>query len=99
MRLGDTISITREEFIRLAPLGLMLYQPQIRATFCYDPSSVSNSTSSHREIPGYIYAQGSHSSTTLSYSWDHLRGYWDDLIRRSFIVTRLPRTHIYRRTT
>lgn len=97
MRIGDTIRITREDFIRLAPLGLMIYNPQTRSTFYYCRSRAACHTARHREIPGYVYSPGRH-DTPQTLSSDHLRGYWDDIAVRAWVVTRLPNTYIYRRS-
>lgn len=91
MKIGDSITITKDEFLRLAPLGLNLYRPNIG--YCYYATQVPPMARGLRQaVQGYIY--GYH----IDDYRDHLNGYWDYFDGdHLFTIVALPRLAIYRR--
>ena len=97
MKLGDTI--TKEEFIRLAPLGLEAYYDGDTYRYCRaNAEAFKKWTEEYGElpsdlIPGYIIKSSPRDE------WDnfpdgvthmHLRGSWDYFNSNDCIVSKLP---------
>ena len=81
MKLNSEITITADDFKRLAKHGLVLSRGG--ATFYYDPTS-SLSTSHTRAVPGYFV----HEFGVI----EPILGYWDYFEEgRKFKVVQLPR--------
>lgn len=97
MKLGDTI--TKEEFLRLAPLGLEAYCEGTTYSYCrVNAEAFKKWTEEYGElpselIPGYIIKSSPRDE------WDdfpdgvthmHLRGSWDYFDNNDCIVAKLP---------
>ena len=97
MKLGAII--TKEEFLRLAPLGLEAYRNGTTYSYCRaNAEAFKKWTEEHRElpsklIPGYIiksqprdeYANFPNGVTHM-----HLRDSWDSFGYNDCIITKLP---------
>lgn len=97
MKIGDRITLTREQFIRLAPMGLVLHADLDNVLFYFDPYAHAPYESSIDAIHGYVYTD-SNEPQSYSARSNHLNGYWglfDD--GYTFTVHMLPKLHIYRR--
>lgn len=90
MQVGDTITITKAEFLILAKRGLVLKAFNTYYRYIENPSRLVRGSES---ILGYVI-----SNTTSGPSYtDHIRGLWgyfDD--NTLFTVESLPKTIIYR---
>ena len=97
MKLGDII--TKEEFLRLAPLGLEALYDETTYSYCRTNAEVFKKwAEEHGElpsdlIPGYIIKSQPRDE------WDdfpdgvthmHLRGSWDYFDNNDCIITKLP---------
>lgn len=93
MKVNDTISLTKEQFLRLAPLGLVVKRAGYDTLFGYTSSPRYYSTSEYPEyIPGYVYF----------YDWNNtneyqpINGIWTyfENSNTQFVVVKPPITRI-----
>ena len=97
MRVGDRITLTKEQFIRLAPLGLVLHADLDNVLFYFDAYAHMPYESSIDAIHGYVYTFNNEPELHSVRS-KHLNGYWG-LFNEGYVFTihTLPKLHIYRR--
>ena len=94
MKLGATI--TKEEFLRLAPLGLEAFYDGTTYSYCRaNAEAFKKWTEEHGElpsdlIPGYIIKSQSRSEYPDGVTHMHLRDSWSHFTNNDCIVTKLP---------
>ena len=97
MKLGAII--TKEEFLRLAPLGLEAFYDGGTYSYCrINAEAFKKWTEEHRElpsdlIPGYIIKsapRGEWDDFPNGVTHIHLRGSWDYFDNDDCIITKLP---------
>ena len=99
--IGDTITMIRQQFITLAPKGLVLALSHGNTRFLYD-LEVSLTLDEEYGLPdeaiqGYIFSSLSLYGTTWT-PQGHLSGFWGYFDSGTpFTVVSLPRLHLYRR--
>ena len=99
MRVGSIINITQDDFIRLAPLGLVVtpYLDNARPDpmrLYYDPevSPIEDEVDYEEVIQGYVFGYLSDGTR------GHLCGYWS-FLREPVRVLQAPRFSLYKRHT
>ena len=102
MKVGDLITTTKDEFLRLAPLGLRLQLHGTHYFYSRDAAIACNYPTHDSAIPGYVLAYSVRPNRESAYS-DHIRGCWGNFDPRAdatFTVVRLPTTPpLYKRRT
>ncbi len=97
MKLGAII--TKEEFLRLAPLGLEAFYDGTTYSYCRaNAETFKKWTEEHRElpsrlIPGYIVKSNprdEYDDFPDGVTHMHLRGSWDYFNNNDCIITKLP---------
>ena len=97
MKLGDII--TKEEFLRLAPLGLEAFYDGTTYSYCKtNAEAFKKWTEEHGElpselIPGYIIKsqpRDEYDDFPDGVTHMHLRGSWDYFDNNDCIITKLP---------
>ena len=94
MQVGDIISISREDFIRLAPKGLVLRR--FGTLYYYLPTAT---TRHYDAVSGYVI--GDLDAFRRHSYHDHICGLWSRFSPRraaEFTVVQLPALSLYRRT-
>ena len=88
MRIGDTV--TKEEFIKFAPLGMELTMRENGAVLKFTPNFAPGS-SDFRTIPGFIFCfQGTEEPITGAWGRFHSNS-------QSLIISKLPKLKILKR--
>ena len=88
MKIGDTV--TKEEFIKFAPLGMELTIRENEAILKFN-SNVTYRSNDRRAIPGFIFCyQGTE---------EHITGAWECFrnSQQSLIISKLPKLKILKR--
>ena len=88
MKIGQTV--TKEQFIKYAPHGLIL-KAIVGNTFFYFNKN-STATSGHLSIPGYVFGH-KHNETFVDE--EHIMNFWSTI--NLYPVYRLPKAPIKRR--
>ena len=88
MRLGNTV--TKEQFIKLAPLGMELTISSTNAILKYNQNHIGPLTNG-RQIPGYIYCRAEHIEL--------MDGAWEcfDDCPQQLTISKLPKLKILKR--
>lgn len=97
--IGDTITMTRQQFITLAHKGLVLALPHGYTRFLYDLEASLTLDRAYglpnEAIQGYIFSS---LSGSIWKPQGHLSGFWGYFDRSDpFTVVSLPQIHLYRR--
>lgn len=96
MQVGDIITLTKEDFLRLAPLGLQVKVADSNLIYYYSRIAAASYLARYNEIPGYGYHYHIDSNNIV----DHIRGLWDKFDGTTpFIVVATPNLKIYKRHT
>lgn len=88
MRLGNTV--TKEQFIKLAPLGMELTISSTNSILKYNPKHIEPLTN-RRQIPGYIYCRAEHIAL-MNGAWEYFDNYPQQLT-----ISKLPKIKILKR--
>lgn len=88
MKIGQTV--TKEQFIKYAPQGLILKSIGSNTFFYFNKNSTA--TSGHLSIPGYVYG---HKCNGDFIDQEHIMNLWSTISMHS--VYRLPKAPIKRR--
>ena len=95
MRIGDTITLTKDQFLKLAPLGLQVFRNSTpRTIFAYLPEVLPRYHSQgyyHHYIKGYIYSRP-YDHPSVYYPINGLWSYFDGVTK--FTVVQPPRFKI-----
>lgn len=99
--IGDTITMTRQQFITLATKGLVLAISHVNTRFLYDLEASLTLDEEYglpdEAIQGYIFSSLSIYGTTWT-PQGHLSGFWEYFDSGvPFTVVSLPQVHLYRR--
>lgn len=89
MKIGQTV--TKEQFIKYAPQGLIL-KSQTGTFFYFNKNSTA--TSGHLSIPGYVYG---YKRNEAFIDQEHIMNLWSAI--NLYPVYRLPKAPIKRKTT
>ena len=109
MKLGDII--TKEQFLRLAPLGLQIASnvsgdSHIILGYCHKNYEAftkyqeQGNTLPNRVVPGYCLlheAERQYSYRPIGVTRTHLRQYWSHIENGEFIIHRLPNIQLLKR--
>lgn len=96
MQVGDIITLTKGDFLRLAPLGLQVKVEDSNLIYCYSRIAAASYLAGDNEISGYGY----HYLTDSENIVDHIRGLWHHFNGTTpFIVVATPNLKIYKRHT
>ena len=95
MKIGDII--TKEQFLKLAPLGLTALSSSTTITLIgYCPKAAATCTATREgplePIPGYVLLNENTKEAEA-----HIRGYWDRVNQGAFKIHTLPKMPLLKR--
>ena len=94
MKIGDII--TKEQFLKFAPLGLTALSSSTDTLIGYCPKSAATYTATREgplePIPGYVLL-----NENTKEARDHIRGYWNLVNQGGFKIHTLPYIHLLKR--
>ena len=95
MKIGDII--TKEQFLKLAPLGLTALSSSTNTLIGYCPKSAATCTATREgplePIPGYVLL-----NENTKEAGSHIRGYWNHIDQGGFKIHTLPYPLLKRRS-
>ena len=94
MKIGDII--TKEQFLKLAPLGLTALSSSTNTLIGYCPKSAATCTATREgplePIPGYVILDND-----TKEAGSHIRGYWNHVNQGMFKIHTLPNIPLLKR--
>lgn len=85
MKVGDVITLTKEEFLVKAKQGLVVYSNPLYFFYSHESTERFVTITHSSEIPGYVYGY------STSEPQDSILGFWR-VFPGKFTVRRLPKT-------
>ena len=105
MRVGDVV--TKEQFLRLAPLGLQIRNSEAILGYCHKNYEAftryqeQGNSLPTRVVPGYciIEEEFQYSYRPIGVTRTHLRNYWTQIENGECVIHQLPNIQLLKRKT